>query len=325
MSTDITKLLPNLQKNVPLSEHTSFRIGGPAKYFYIARHEDDVLQAVRAAQKAELKFYIIGGGTNLLVSDEGFNGLVIKLKNDRWKIKGKTVRAESGTILAILSRKTIDAGLTGLEWAIGVPGRLGGALKNNSSAFRSSLGNSVKKVKVFDGHKTRWLNAKQCELAYKNSVFKKYPHWIALEVILELEKGNKKESLELIKKFTTDRLGAQPRGYPNAGCIFINAQSDGLLFLKEGALGKVEIPELYRQWRRLPAGWLIEQLGLKGRRIGGAMIDKKHANFIINYKNAAANDVRELIRLVKREVKKKFGLEMEREIQMVGFSGKKME
>ena len=107
MSTDITKLLPNVQKNVPLNEYTSFRIGGPAKYFYIARHEDDVLHSIKAAHKAGIKFYILGGGTNLLVADEGFNGLVIKLKNNRWKIKGRTVRAEGGTIMAILSRKTI--------------------------------------------------------------------------------------------------------------------------------------------------------------------------------------------------------------------------
>ena len=257
-----------IQKNIPLAQYTTFKIGGPARYFFVAKNTQDLIKAVEFAQEKNLPFFILGGGSNLLVSDEGFDGLVIKANNNQLTINNNKIIAEAGVKLNDLIRTSIEVGLTGLEWAIGIPGTIGGAVKCQARAFGQSISELVKDVKKTDE--------------------------IILSVELLLKKGNKKKSQQLIKEYLRKRKDSQPLDYPSAGCIFKNPAGQF-------------------------AGQLIEHGGLKGKQIGQAMISQRHANFIINLGNAQAKDVRKLIQLIKKSVNKNFKINLEEEIEYLGF------
>jgi len=257
-----------IQKNVPLAKYTTFKIGGLAKYFFVAETTDDLIKAVEFAQEKNLPFFILGGGSNLLVSDEGFAGLVIAVKSKQLTIINNRIIAEAGVKLGDLIRTSVEARLTGLEWAIGIPGTIGGAVKCQASAFGRSIPNIVKEIKKIDK--------------------------IILSVELVLKKGDKKKSQQLIKEYFKKRKDSQPLDYPSAGCVFKNPAGQF-------------------------AGQLIEECGLKGKQIGQAMISQKHANFIINLGKAQAKDVRKLIQLIKKSVNKNFKINLEEEIEYLGF------
>lgn len=256
------------QKNISLAGRTSFRVGGPARYFFIAKNRRDLIEAVSFAKEKGLPYFILGGGSNLLVSDKGFAGLVIAMDNSRLRVDGNKIIAGAGAQLSDLVRFSVKNNLTGLEWAIGIPGTIGGAVKISARAFGSDIAGLVKNIEK-EGN-------------------------VIFSVELELKKGDKEKSKKLIKEYIIKRKNAQPLNYPSAGCIFKNP--DGSF-----------------------AGKLIEDCGLKGKQIGKAMISKKHANFIINLGGARAEDIAKLIALTKDEVKKKFNLDLEEEIQRVGF------
>ncbi len=258
----------NIQSNILLADYTTFKIGGAAKYFFVARDRDDLVKAVSFAKEKELPFFILGGGSNLLISDEGFDGLVIAMNNNRLSVNGSKIIAEAGARLSDLVKFSIKNNLSGLEWAIGIPGTIGGATKVNAHAFGSDMSDFVKSIK------------KECSAIFS--------------VELALKRGNKEESEKLIKEYIIKRKNTQPLNCPSAGCVFKN-------------------PKGYF------AGKLIDDCGLKGERIGKAMISKKHANFIINRGGARAKDIAALIALVKNEVKKKFSVDLEEEIERVGF------
>ncbi len=257
-----------IQKNIPLAQYTTFKIGGPAEYFFVAKTTQDLIKAVEFAQEKKLPFFILGGGSNLLVSDEGFTGLVIKIQNSKFKIKNFRIIAEAGIKLSDLVKFSSQAGLTGLEWAIGIPGTIGGAVKCRTGAFGQSISKIVKEIKKKDK--------------------------IILSVELVLKREDKKKSQQLIKEYLKKRKETQPLDYPSAGCVFKNPANQF-------------------------AGQLIEKCGLKGKQIGRAMISPKHANFIINLGQAQAEDVLKLIQLIKKSVNKNFKINLEEEIQFLGF------
>ncbi len=257
-----------IQKNVSLAEYTTFKIGGPAKYFCKVENKEELIKAIDFAKSKDLPFFVLGGGSNLLVSDQGFNGLAIKIQNTKYQILDTKIIAGAGTKLSNLVGFSIKNGLTGLEWAIGIPGTVGGAVKVNAHAFNSDMSQLVKKIEKID-----------------ETIF---------SVELEFKKGNQQRSKELIKEYAKKRISTQPLKYPSAGCIFRNVPGHG-------------------------AGRLIDQAGLKGERIGDAMISDKHANFIINLGEAKAEDVVKLINLIKQKVKEKFKVDLEEEIDYLGF------
>ena len=300
---ELKKLLPKIQRNVLLRHYTTFKIGGPAKYFFVAKTKKDLIKAVKVAKKINLPFFILGGGSNLLVSDEGFDGLIIKIKNQNLKIKNanqksKIIEAEAGVSLSQLVSVSLKNSLTGLEWAVGIPGTVGGAIWGNAGAFGKSMKDIIKSVKVLEvknkKSKIKNLTNRDCRFGYRDSIFKKNPNLIILSTEIKLEKGNKKEIKEKMKENLTYRKQTQPLSFPSAGSIFKN-------------------PKDYF------AAKLIEKTGLKGKKIGNAQISKKHANFIVNLKRAKAIDVIQLINLVKKEVKKKCGIDLKEEIQYLGF------
>ena len=206
--------LSKIRKNIPLARYTTFKIGGPAKYFFVAKTTNDLVKAVGLAQAKKLPYFVLGQGSNLLVNDKGFSGLVIKIQNTRYEIQGTRITAEAGAPLSKLVNFSIEKGLTGLEWAVGIPGTIGGAVKVKTSAFGQDISELVKKVKTFDG--------------------------IILAVELVLKKGDKKKSRQLIKGYLKKRKDSQPLDSFSAGCVFKNPvnQFAGQLIEKCGLKGK---------------------------------------------------------------------------------------
>jgi len=306
-----------IKEEVPLKDHTTFKIGGPARYFFVAQNEKDLKNAILWAKKKKIPFFILGGGSNVLFSDEGFRGLVIKLRNTRYEIRNTKVTAEAGVPLQKLVLETAKKGLSGLENLAGIPGTLGGAIWGNAGAFEREIGDLVEEVKIFKIENCKLqiakLKNKDCKFGYRDSIFKKRKNWIILESTLKLKKGKRKEIEEKIKEILKLRKEKQPLEFPCVGSVFKNVSIEKV---------PKKIQERFREKIKngfLPAGVLIEVAKLKGYQIGGAKISEKHANFIVNVGNAKANDVMQLIEKIKKEVKKKFRVQLEEEIGLVGF------
>ncbi len=292
---------------------TTFRIGGPARYFYEARTVDSLIRAVEAARKSDIPFFILGGGSNILVSDEGFDGLVVKNQISNVEIQNKMVAAGGGALLSKVVADSIEAGLTGLEWAAGIPGTVGGAIRGNAGAYGSFISDAVEEVTILDDEGVLGtLTASDCEFGYRDSIFKCRP-WITLSATFRLSKGERERTQEQITAYLADRDRRIPP-YPSAGCVFKNLR---VRDLKPEISDK--IPREIIKEGMVPAWYLIDQCGLKGKRIGGAQISDRHANFIINLGGAKAADVLALINLCKEKVREQFEVELEEEIRCVGF------
>jgi len=291
----------SLKFNESLSGHTSFRIGGPAKAFYVAKTTEQLIKAVKLARNLKIPYFILGSGSNILVSDKGFKGIVIKLQGSGFRVQGLRIFAESGVLLSKLVKFATENSLSGLEFAAGIPGTLGGAIVGNSGAKTGSISDVIEKVTVLgkakgppwewpeDSPGVKELACSNCRFSYRTSRFKKSGEVILLAV-LKLKKAKKSEIKKRIKKTLESRKN-QPWG-KSAGCIFKNPKNKS-------------------------AGVVIEQAGLKGQRVGDAEISKKHANFIINRGHAKASDVLELIALVKKKVWEKFKVRLEEEIVII--------
>jgi UDP-N-acetylmuramate dehydrogenase len=306
-----------IREKVLLKDYTTFKIGGPARYFFVAKNKEDLKNAILWAKKKRLPFFILGVGSNVLFSDKGFNGLVIKLQNTQYEIRNTKVVAEAGVPLQKLVLETAKKGVSGLENLAGIPGTLGGAIWGNAGAFGREIGDLVEEVKILQiaNGKLQIVNFKKedCKFGYRESIFKRKENWIILEATLRLKKGKKKEIEEKIKEFLRLRKEKQPLEFPSAGSVFKNVPIEKV---------PKEIREKFKEKIKngfLPAGVLIEAVGLKGFQIGGAKISEKHANFIVNVGKAKASDVKELIEKIKKEVKKKFKIQLEEEIKLVGF------
>jgi len=327
----IEKELPGVKKNILLKNYTTFRIGGPAKYFFQTKTKRDLILAVKIAKKFRLPFFVLGGGSNLLVSDKGFKGLVIKIQNSKFEILNGARRrregggrvsskifTEAGTLLRHLVNATTRVGLTGLEWAVGIPGTVGGAVRGNAGAFRKSMEDIIKTVEAFDTKtgKIKTLKSKDCKFGYRDSIFKKNKNLIILSAMLQLKKGRhppatrKKKIKNKIQKNLEQRKRTQPLNFPSAGSVFKNPQG-----FSTGELGE----EDKSSSSAFAAARLIEECGLKGKRIGNVKIFEKHANFIVNLGGGKGKDVMGLIKIIKNRVKKKFEVVLEEEIQFLGF------
>ena len=290
---NIEKILSGIKKNILLAPYTTFKIGGPASWFFEARETEEIIKAVKVASELKIPYFILGGGSNILVSDKGLRGLVIKISTSKIKILGETLFVESGASLGEAVEKAKNHSLSGLEFAAGIPGTIGGAIRGNAGAWQEAIGDKIIRVQVltFKGE-IKWLKAADCNFSYRESRFKKSGE-IILEAELKLKSGDKKEIRRKILENLKKRKN-QPKE-PSIGCIFLN-------------------PKPY------PAGELIDRCGLKGKRIGDAQISPKHANFIVNLGQARACDVISLIKLAKEKVNKKFGVLLEPEICFLGFS-----
>ncbi|MBI4449547.1 UDP-N-acetylmuramate dehydrogenase [Candidatus Uhrbacteria bacterium] len=327
MTSPVFQALADLRirEHEPMARHTNFRIGGPARYYVEARTPEEVTRAVTTARDAGLPWFAFGGGSNTLVADAGFDGLVIQLANRGVSVDGTRVTAGAGAISAVVARAAGDAGLTGFEWAISLPGTIGGAVRGNAGCFGGETKDVVQDVRVLrvmsDEVRVMSFDRLSCDFRYRHSIFKDHPEWIVLEVTLALTSGNPSECQRRMDEHLARRKSKQPLERPSAGCLFANVECS--------MLHAEQIERLDRStdgtWRsvahdgQLPTGWLIERLGLKGHRIGNVMISEKHGNFVINLGGGTAADVLQLLEVVTSRIREAFGIELRTEVQLLGW------
>jgi len=305
-----------IKKNEPLNRHTTYRLGGPADFYFEAKSPEEAAAALGAAKEGGLPAFALGGGSNVLVSDAGFRGLVIAYAARKTEIRGSRLAADAGAILFAAVRSSADAGLAGLEWAAGIPGTVGGAIRGNAGAYGGEIKDVLESVDAlnFETGERRNFAGDECGFGYRESRFKR-ERWFLLGATFALSPGDKAELLAKIKETVVLRVSKQPLEFGSAGSVFKS------LVIADGVPASIkgDVPQKYVDFGRIPAAWLIERAGLKGRRIGEAMISEKHANYFVNTGKASAAEVRELIAYAKMEIRKAFGIELVEEIEYVGF------
>ncbi len=280
----------------PLSAHTTFRIGGPAKYYVVPQTPEEIKEAIAFAKEKEIPFLTIGRGSNILFSDNGYPGVVIEIGHGMEEItigENGRVCAQAGVSLSTLASAVARESLTGFEFAGGIPGTLGGAVTMNAGAYGGEIKDCILQATVLDEDgNVLTLSKEELELSYRSSVIQK-KEYIVLEAEFQLEKGETEEILARMKELNAQRREKQPLEYPSAGSTF-------------------KRPEGYF------AGKLIQDAGLRGYRVGDAQVSEKHCGFVINRGNATADDVKQLIVDVQKKVYDEFGVMLETEVKMIG-------
>lgn len=316
---DVAQRLPSIVRDEPMSKHTNFRIGGPARLYYVAHDAESLVNAVRAARDAGIPWYVFGGGSNLLVSDDGYEGLMIQSALRGLAIDGTAVKCDSGAVTALAARKAAESGLTGFEWAVGVPGTIGGALYGNAGCFGGEMKDVVETVDVYQvssGQRVTY-SKNECGFGYRESRFKREPHLI-LGCVLRPAAGEKDAARRRMDEIIATRKAKQPLEQSSAGCVFKNFE-----FEDESALSvlrrSVEVPPDMLKNKRISAGWLVDRVGMLGKRVGSVQVSDRHGNFVVNAGGGRAQDVIALMSLVKMKVRDELGIMLEDEVQLVGF------
>lgn len=308
-----------LQKNVLLKNYSRFKIGGPAKYLFQGKNTEEISRAVLKARKINEPIFILGGGTNVLFRNGGFDGLVINPAISFIKKDGFTLRVGAGISIAELLDYSIENSLSGLEWAGGLPGTVGGAIYGNAGAFKGEMKDSVIEIISLDISEKKPVLIRrkndECGFGYRSSVFKELKGGeIIIEALFRFKKGNKKSIREAVEKKIRYREERQPLDHPNIGSIFKNVNLEIMPKSKRALFADVIKTDPFPV---VPAAFLIAQAGLKGISCGGAMISPKHPNFIVNVLEAKSADVENLMDLIKFKVKNKFGIVLEKEVIVV--------
>ncbi len=295
-----------------MRNHTYLRVGGPADLFYTARETDALAEITALAQRHDLPLFILGEGTNVCVSDRGVRGFVVQNACRHAEI-GTTTYADAGHNFMSLFVRTMQAGLSGLEWAVGIPGTVGGALVSNAGAYRGNICDLVTRIEVVEGGERRWVTPDWMEFSYRDSRLRRDGGKPAalLGVTLTLAPGRKTDIRLKAKEIQMQRILKQP-WEPSAGSFFKNIRD------RELAARLPNLPENMRKIGVVPTAFLSEECGLKGFTLGGAGVAERHANFIVNRGNATAADVRAVAETVKQRVLAHFGLRLEEEVLYVG-------
>ena len=282
-----------IKTNEDMSKHTSFKAGGKTKFYIKAKTVEDVINTVKILKENNIPIVVLGNGSNILFKDEEFNGVVLKIELDTLKIEENIITAEAGVKNAILGRKALDNNLQGFEFAAGIPGTIGGAIRMNAGAYGGEIKDIVQDVEYLDYEdlKIKKITNKECNFEYRHSVFCENKN-IILSATFKLENGIKEEIANRMNEFAKSRKEKQPLEYPSAGSTF----KRGTDFI---------------------TAKLIDECGLKGYQIGGAQVSEKHAGFIINKENATAKDIIDLVEYVKKTVKEKTGKSIDLEVEII--------
>ena len=281
--------------NELMSRHTTFRVGGPADFFVTPKTKEDVRDVIRVCKEVGMPYYIIGNGSNLLVSDAGYRGVIVQIYKEmnEVKVEGDLVKAQAGALLSGIAAKALGAELSGFEFASGIPGTIGGACVMNAGAYGGEMKDVLEFVTVLTGEgKIIELGRNELELGYRTSVIAK-KGYIVLGAVLKLERGDGEKIKTYMDELKEKRVTKQPLEYPSAGSTF-------------------KRPEGYF------AGKLIEDAGLRGFQVGGAQVSEKHCGFVINRDHATAADIMELMRQVQIRVKENSGVDLEPEVKRLG-------
>ena len=279
----------------PMKKHITFRVGGPAACFLTPSTKEQIREILHICQEEKTPYFILGNGSNLLVSDQGFDGVVLRVyKNmNQVTVEGEHLRVQAGALLSATARKALEAGLTGMEFAAGIPGTMGGAAVMNAGAYGGEMKDILESVTVLTPEgEQKELKNEELQLGYRTSVVKE-KGYIVLEAVLSLKKGDPEAIKSRMDELKEQRVTKQPLEYPSAGSTF-------------------KRPEGYF------AGKLIQDAGLRGYQVGGAQVSEKHCGFVINKENATAKDVVDLIHDVQRIVYEKFQVQLETEVKFLG-------
>lgn len=285
-----------IEENISLKKYTTYKVGGKSRCVVYPKNVDKLVKLIKLLNQNNIKYKIIGNGSNLLFSDKDYDGILIKLVDfDEIEINDNRIKVGAGYSLMKLSRIAMKNSLTGLEFAAGIPGTVGGAVFMNAGAYKSDMGYIVKSVKVLTpDYRIIELENRELDFHYRTSYLKKHPKYICLEAVIKLEHGSRSAIENLMKERLKRRMSSQPLNYPSAGSVFRNPKD-------------------------MFAGELIENLGLKGMKHNGAMISDKHANFIVNTGNAKSEDIKYLIDYAYNKVKEKYNVEMVVEQEFVNW------
>lgn len=324
------KQFGQVKVNVPMSRYTTFRLGGTVDYLVTVENNENLVGLLRFLDGEGAPYFTLGGGSNMLVSDEGFRGVAIQIKNQKSKIKDEIVECEAGCVTVAIAEQSMKAGLTGFEWGVGVPGTLGGAVRGNAGAMGGEMKDVVEFVEVYRNGEIAKLGNEECKFGYRDSIFK-HTGGVILRATLKLNKVKPSQSEaeprteplrgsgtgDLMKKaleYLQYRMKTQPQGH-SIGCIFKNVEMKEQGAKSKEQMSRIKIPDEFFEKGKIPAGWLVEQAGLKGRRAGNAQVSERHGNFIVNLGGATATDVLTLIDEIKTAVYDRFGIALEEEIQ----------
>ncbi len=308
-----------ISKKVALKQYSTFKIGGAAEYYIEIKTRDDLAASIDWAVRGNLPFFILSGGSNILFSDQGFPGLVIKMKNCRFMADRLRINCESGVDLWKAVKLGLENSLSGLEWAYGIPGTVGGAVRGNAGAFGSSMKDVVADVEAYDALRGKFMvfEGEKCHFSYRDSVFKHKHELIIWSVKLLLEKDKRNDISKRMREFGARRTKIQPCE-PSAGSIFKNLMFEDLKQANP-QIARAAQEENAARKGKVGTGWLIDRLGLKGKSIGGAKISEIHANFIVNTGSATAEDVIMLISYIKQQARDSYGIQLHEEIVYAGF------
>lgn len=283
-------------ENVSLSKYTTYKVGGVAKVIVYPKNEKKLIMLLKEIKRKNINYKILGNGSNVLFSSKTFDGVIIKLDYlDNISFFNHTVKVGAGVNLMRLSNLVMKKSLSGLEFASGIPGTIGGAVFMNAGAYKSDMGYIVKSIRVLTpSFEIITMTNKELDFHYRTSFLQKHKDYICLGATIQLKPGNKNEMLEIVRDRRERRLASQPLEFPSAGSVFRNPEN-------------------------MYAGKLIEDLGYKGLIKGGAKISEKHANFIVNYNNATSEDIKGLIDFIKEEVKEKYNIDLKIEQEFVNW------
>ena len=286
-----------IKENEPMSKHLTFRIGGAARFFVEVTNVEELKEAMAMAEEKKLPWFVLGGGSNTLCADEGYDGVVIQMSNREVSVDGDRLVAGAGCISVVASRSAEAASLSGIEWMVSLPGTIGGAVRGNAGCFGVEIKDVVESVRVLcDGEVIELINS-DCQFAYRESIFK-HNHDVIIDVTFKLVSGNKEEIKEKMTEVLGKRKSTQPTASGTAGCAFKNPLVDGKL---------------------MSCGKFIDDLGLKGTKIGGISVSDVHGNFLVNDGTATADQVIQLISLIKTRARNELGVQLQEEIQYLGF------
>lgn len=317
----------DFKKDISLAQYTTFKVGGPAKFLFEAKTEQGLVDALKCAKDSSLPYLVLGSGSNVLIGDKGFEGLVIINKTKGIEVASESIHVASGEILKAVVGVSVDNGLYGLHKLDWIPGTVGGAVAGNAGAYGQEIGELVEKVTAWDSKKDEKVEftKNECDFKYRSSIFKVGNANLRslrtiLSVDLKLESGRAAEVQQEAKEINKKRKVSLPK-LPSCGCDFKNfnqGEFDSDVIQKLSKLDPKTEEVIQKSHGKLPVGFIVEALGLKGKSVGGAKVSDEHGNIIVNAGNATAKDIKDLINLVQSKVKEELGLELQLEIQFIG-------
>ena len=299
-----------IREHVPLGPLTSFKIGGTARHYIEAGSEEDIRAALLWAREHSEPTVILGSGSNVLIPDDGLEALVIRITTHDRNISNNVLTADAGCSLMALIKQCAAMKLGGWEKLAGIPGTIGGAIRGNAGAFGSEIQDFVLWVRALNSNtlETHEFSRDECEFSYRRSFFKDHPEWVILNVHLSLQKTKGTESTKLIEETIAERIKRHIQDVKAAGSYFMNP------IVPEGVREQFEKEKgVESREGRVPAGWLIEKVGMKGASVGGAQASEQHPNYLINANHATSTQVRDLAKKIKKKVRDEFGVDLKEE------------